>query len=219
VFGLMLKDFFLIRKERTSILMVVLSVLSYSTLSSSPALALLMGTLPAYAITGWGCAFDYKYRADTFLNSLPASRSAIVGARYLLALSSGVLSLILAGAGWAVARLIGIGPKSAPFGFAAVVLGVGMALYGIYLCSYYLFGYHSARWANTIVFALVGLVGGSLGVFRGQSDIPDAAGMAAADLVSGKAPLGSYGAILGFGALVFGLSFLAARAKYRRAEF
>lgn len=219
MFGLMLKDFLLIRRERTFILMVAVSFLSYAALSSSPALALLMAALPAYAVVGWCGAYDFKYRADTFLNLLPASRSEVVGSRYLLALAIWMISMLMASAGWLVARIAGIGPPAAPLGFSAVVLGVVMILCGVYLCSYYLFGYQSARWANTIVFASIGLVGGAVGAFRGGPGASGLAGTVTADLVFGEAPPPIYAAVLGAGCVVFFLSFQAARTRYRRAEF
>lgn len=219
MFGLAFKDFLLVRREKAVILMALLSLISYAVLSSSPALALALAALPAYAMISWVCAFDYKYRADFFLNILPLSRREIVGARYVLALAFWAVSMLLAGAGWGVLRLAGIGPEAAPIGFAAATLGGGLILCGIYLFSYYLFGYQSARWASTLLFLLIGSVGGAIGAFTGRSGIPEGAAAIVARLVSGTAAPRMYGAIVGVGLTVFGFSYWAALAKYGRMEF
>jgi hypothetical protein len=217
VLGLALKDFALALRERSLLLMALLSLACYPLLALSPPVALMFSVMPLVYVVGAACAYDYKYRADAFLNSLPLSKAAIVGSKYLAGAGAWLASFVLCLVGWLLARLFGMGPSVPPFGFCAIGLCIGLVANAVYLGVYFTLGFEKARWSNLLVFGGLGAAGAASGAALGAP--PAAAALAISDLVLGLAPVGAYAAAVGAGIAASAASFAVALASYHAKEY
>lgn len=153
--SLMLKDMYLLRKTMAfSAFYLILMLFVFSKLDNSIAVFTSCTVAITYLLMVSGCALDDKNKSDVILNSLPLSRYAIVGEKYLMVIIYVLLGAAVYSIGaWAVG-LLNLLPNVFNLtleGLLAAFLAVSF-LASIYLPIYFKFGYIKSRIYHFILF-------------------------------------------------------------------
>jgi len=179
---------------------------------------------------------EWKNGAESFVHSLPVTRTTVVYGRYLTAAAIGLLSLLVA-ATVGVARGVGLSMRGAPWprwvagDMALAFLLVCVVIAAIYLPCYFRWGFGKGNVAAAIVLA-AGIIGASLvGPALTGLRVTPAGSVTAGGVPAGLIPLGvarlvgSYGLVAGSvvvlgvaAALLWVSSHVAVRAS-RHREF
>lgn len=93
--GLLLKDFFMMKKYCRAVLFIVIIFLGMSCLGSENIFFAFYPVLIASVIPVTLISYDEKEKWNLYCATLPYSRGAIVSAKYLVGLLSGIVILIL----------------------------------------------------------------------------------------------------------------------------
>jgi hypothetical protein len=224
VLSLVLKDFIIVRREKSILFMLILSLSMPLSYIGGSGFGLFLAILPAYYLSGWACAADFKYKSDRFLRSMPVSSTAIVAGRYVSVILAWAATFGISAVTWVALSLAGFPLSLSMLPYAAILsLALTLAAHAVYFGGYYVLGYQNARWAIFFVFAAIGVVGAILGgsASSGLSFTAPAVskGSALGSLLSGDVSLGVYAAILIAGCGLYAISFIASAAAYRRKEF
>lgn len=210
--GLMLKDLYILRKKGM-LLLAVLAVYGVLSLTMGEAsMVSFLSVMMAITLPMTSIAYDERGHFDTYACALPVSRTAIVGARYLM-------SLLFALGGFAVSLLAGLGisllrDNSSPLEVvlltAAASLLVGLFYLSLLLPLLIWLGSEKARIAMIAVFVLpLGLL---LLLTNGSSGLVD---LVRQEPVQ-RALLLTVPTVV---ALLYPLSFLLSLRIYRKKEF
>jgi hypothetical protein len=220
VSALALRDLMLIRKERSAWIVVLMALVLPFLMLGKSALAIAFMALPAYYVAAWACGMDFKYRSDRFLCSLPLSRAAIVRHRFAGPLVTWAASFALTALVWTALAALGAGLTMAGLAAAAFLsLAATMIVVGMYLASYYAFGYQNARWAIFVFIGLGGAFAGALGSNRTASAGKASPTGALGALLSGDAGIGLYIAAVLAALAAYAASYMIAIAAYRKKQF
>jgi hypothetical protein len=214
----------LIRREKSSWSMILVSLFVPAMFRGSLIVALFVVAMPAYFAVGFACGVDYKYKADRFLRSLPVSCASLVGSRFASALLAWAIGFAVTAVAWVGFSLLGSGVVLAQLCPAFVLsLAETLVIAGLYIASYYLLGFQSARWAIAILFALVTAATVALGGFTGQVFQMEPRQMAQGSPLSlvlngGLGPW-AYALMVAAGLAVYAVSYIVSVAAYRRKEY
>jgi hypothetical protein len=224
VFALALRDLMLVRREKSAWSMILVSLFVPAMFKGSLVVALFVVALPAYFAAGLACGVDYKYKADRFLRSLPVPCSRLVASRFVSALLAWATCFAITALAWIAMSLLGSGVELAQLGPAFVLsLAETLVIVGAYICSYYVFGFQSARWAIFIVFVLIGSISALLGGFSGQLFQMEPRQLAQDSLLAqvlggGLSPWACV-LVIAVGLVAYAVSYIVSVAAYRRKEF
>ena len=158
--GLMLKDFFLVRKSILYIVVITLAFgVAYSGSSAAFSVVGAMGTVMTASLTSTTLSYDEFYHWDRYAAALPISRRRVVGAKYLfllaLTLGVGLLSLL---EGALFGALLGDGVLwEELLATVAASLSVGLLGAAVVLPLYYRFGVQQCRFALAAVYGIPAL--------------------------------------------------------------
>lgn len=100
--GLMLKDLYVMRKKGLVLLAVIAAYGVFSLTMGEASMVSFLSVMMAVTLPMTSTAYDERGHFDTYACALPVSRTAIVGARYLM-------SLLFALGGFAFSLLVGSG--------------------------------------------------------------------------------------------------------------
>lgn len=217
--GLILKDLIIQKKMLLlSLVFVAAFIVMFQKMDNPGMMAAPIMIAITYLFVTNSCALDEKNRADIIINSLPVSRTEIVGARYISVLVFLAAAALLYMAETGFFRLLSLSsvlPAASPLwiftGAATAVL-----ILSIYLPMFFSMGFTKSRIFYFVLFfgVFFGL-GPALNSITGPKD-PTAL---LSVIYEGMNPL-----VLGFTAggtilLIFFLSFQLSCKLYRRREF
>jgi hypothetical protein len=212
VLAFALKDFALLGKRAWLLSGLALALIVYP---ANPVLGLALTLLPALYVSSWASAIDFKDKADSFLRSLPAPRSAIVGGRFLSVALAWLIGFLAAVLLWALRNAFGAYLPAAYLpGIAAVSAAFSLFSNGVYLAACYAFGFQNARWANFIVFFGIGAMGPILNVAAPGSREEGLAAIMA--FVGGRGEAGTYALVLAAGLALYAACYLVSLIAFRR---
>lgn len=153
--SLMLKDILLLKKTIAfSALYLVFMLFVFASLDNAASVFVICMVAITYMLTVSGCALDDKNKADVILNSLPLSRSVIVGARYLMVFVYVIFAVIIYILATRVVGMMHLIPSLHPVSLEEV-LGAFLSisfLASIYLPLYFKFGYIKSKIYHFILF-------------------------------------------------------------------
>ena len=209
--GLMLKDLYVMRKKGLVLLAVIAAYGVFSLTMGEASMVSFLSVMMAVTLPMTSIAYDERGHFDTYACALPVSRTAIVGARYLM-------SLLFALGGFAFSLLAGFGISllRGGDGVLEVLVAAGASLMvGLFYLSLLLpmliwLGSEKARIAMIAVFLLpLGLL---LFLNGGESGLVSLLGQESVQRVLlVTVPIGAV--------LLFVLSFLLSLRIYRKKEF
>lgn len=210
--SLMMKDIYLLKRTLAfSVLYLIIMLFAFSGMDNASSVFVASVVAVIYMLMMSSCAMDDKSKADVMLNSLPLSRSTIVGAKYLMVLIYVLFAIaIYIVTAWVIG-LLNVIPNMNRVnmeGFAEAFFA-SLFMPSIYLPFYFKFGYIKSRiWNFVLLFImLIGIsasdaaVGIKISSFQGTSSLSD-------DM-----------AIMGAALAILAISYAISLKIYRNREF
>jgi hypothetical protein len=215
VFAYAIKDFIQVGKRAWFYVGFVFLLIIYP---GNPVVGLFFSILPAFALTGYVCGNDFKYRADDFLHSLPGSLASIVGGRFLTVPIVWFIGFASALPLWALRNAFGeYLPASTLPGIAAFSLAICLIYNALYLASYYALGFQNARWTGFVFFFGLGALGPMLGGMNPSRSLTPAGIPEDLDrITAGRADPAFYLAALALGIVLYLAAYALSIMTYRR---
>jgi hypothetical protein len=223
VYALLYKDWLLLRKEKSLWFILPLILVGGAASGLQPLSALFIGLFPLFFIGSVLGTFDYRYKAEASLISLPVTKASIVLANYAAGIAATGTVALLATILGLVRLALGPEGQAFPWGFPLASLALGLTFISLNNASYFRFGYLKSRWVSILLFvipsagygALWGLSGASMAAISPGSRGPlDPAIMLR---LLGKLP--AIAALFAASLLVCGLSILYSIRAFSRREF
>jgi len=153
--SLILKDIYLLRKTMAfSVFYMFVMLFVFSRLDNPAAVFTSCMVAIIYLMIVTGCALDEKNKSDVIFNSLPLSRSVIVGEKYLMVIVYVLFGAAVYGIVTRVIGLLGLIPNLSFLtleGLLAAFIVVSF-LASIYLPVYFKFGYIRSKIYYFILF-------------------------------------------------------------------
>jgi len=153
--SLMLKDILLLKKTIVfSALYLVVMLFVFASLDNAASVFIICTVAITYVLTVSGCALDDKNKTDVILNSLPLSRSVVVGARYLMVLVYVMFGVVVYTLATWIVGMLNLIPNLYPVNleeFLGAFLSISL-LASIYLPLYFKFGYIKSKIYHFILF-------------------------------------------------------------------
>jgi ABC-type transport system involved in multi-copper enzyme maturation permease subunit len=217
VYALLVKDFLLLRKEKMVWFVFILALFAGLAAGTQVSAAMILLFFPVYWASAYSNAYDFKYGSEAILLSLPVSRAAVVGEKYLLGLVVSLFAVLLAVAAGVLGSCLGLLAGGFPWGFAVAALGFCALYSAIALAAYYRFGYLKSRWITIALFVAPSMVVGAVEGSGAASAGATSAGAAEA-LRALLSNYGGLGIFLAAAVALDALSFWYATRVFSRKE-
>lgn len=166
MFNLIIKDISIQKKDKTVFYFLIFNLFSAFILSKNYGISIFLTFISIYLLTVYANAYDFKYKGEMMINSMPVNRNIIVIGKYLSVFIYFLCAAAITFIGGYTLKILGVRVmkvgdlniiiKGIDLNIILIEFFIVSIYYSIFFPIYFKFGYLKSRWANFLAMILIG---------------------------------------------------------------